>query len=340
MLLPRRLLLGQLLCLSLYLLGPGCSSESAVEVVQPATPQIDGENSGTPTKKGTIGYSAMTLKNPFFKVIADELTKEASKHGFEVVVSDADDKLENQAKHVDNYIAQGMTAIVLNPVDRVAVGPIIKKANEAGIPVFTCDLECEAEGIQVAGHVGTDNYQGGKLAGEAMVKALGEAGGDVLVLALPEKNSCVLRVNGFKEILDAHNAGRDSGKINVVAELPCGGLRDPANKATGDSLQQYPNLRGIFAINDPAALGAWKALSQAGKAEQVTIVGFDGQLEGKQAIKEGKVFADPIQFPERMGQLTARAIAAHLNGDDYEAHVLIPTELYDKAAADADPALQ
>jgi ribose transport system substrate-binding protein len=101
----------------------------------------------------------------------------------------------------------------------------------------------------------------------------------------------------------------------------------------------HPDLRGIFAINDPSALGAWTALKQAEKQDQVVIVGFDGQLEGKQAIRDGKFYADPIQFPDQMGIMTVQNIVKYLDGEEFEAVQLIPTELYRKADAEQDPAL-
>ena len=78
-----------------------------------------------------------------------------------------------------------------------------RKANQAGVPVFTCDLKCVAEGADVQAHVGSDNLQGGRLAGEAMIEALGDSGGKVLVVHFPQANSCQLRVQGFKEVIDA-----------------------------------------------------------------------------------------------------------------------------------------
>ena len=290
--------------------------------------------------RGTIGFSALTLKNPFFKIIADSMTEAGRKHGFEVLVNDADRDVNEQSKHIDNYIAQGVTAIVLNPADRIAIGPAIRKANEAGIPVFTCDLQCSAEDAEVAGHIGTDNYQGGRLAGEAMIEALGEAGGEVLVLHFKQANSCVLRVQGFSEVLDEHNKDRETGRITIVSELEGGGLRDEGFKAASDALQAHQNLRGIFAINDPSALGAWTALKQADKLDQVKIIGFDGQLEGKQAILEGKIYADPIQFPKKMGVVSVDNIVKYLDGDDYDKVELIPTAIYKKADAEKDPDLQ
>lgn len=290
--------------------------------------------------KGVIGFSALTLTNPFFKVIADNLTEEAAKHGYDVIVDDANRDVKTQSEQIDTYITRGAAAIVINPCDRLSIGPAIKRANEAGIPVFTSDLQCIAEGAKVTGHVGTDNFGGGKLAGEAMIEALGSRGGKVLILHFQQAQSCVLRVDGFKEVIHAYNKDREEGKIEIVAELDGGGLREEGFKATSAAIQSDPGITGIFAINDPSALGAYAALEQAGKADHVKIVAFDGQLDGKQAIKDGKIYADPIQFPDRMGQITVQNIIKYLNGEDFEPITLIPTQLYRKADADQDPELE
>lgn len=312
---------------------PGCTPAEE-DTSSTGTAGTSGNASGL-----TIGFSALTLKNPFFKIIADSVTEEGKANGMTVTVNDAERDVNTQSKHIDNYIAQKVSAIIINPADRIAIGPAIRKANEAGIPIFTCDLQCTAEDVQIAGHIGTDNYQGGRLAGEAMIEALGESGGEVLILHFKQANSCVLRVKGFTEVIDAHNKGRDSGRIEVVAELEGGGLRDEGFRATSDALQAHPNLVGVFAINDPSALGAWTALQQANKIGQITIIGFDGQLEGKQAILEGKIYADPIQFPKQMGKVSVQNIIAYLDGEEFEQTTLISTKLYRKADAEKDPEL-
>lgn len=290
--------------------------------------------------RGTIGFSALDLKNPFFKIIADTLTEAAEAEGFEVIVTDAESDVNNQSKQVDNFIAQEVTAIVLNPANRISIGPAIKRANEAGIPVFTCDLQCAAEDIEVIAHIGTDNYSGGRLAGKAMIEALGEAGGEVLVLHFKQANSCVERVNGFNDEINEYNEDREEGKIKVVSELEGGASRDVSLKATQDALQQHQNLSGIFAINDPSALGAVTALEQAEKTDQIKVIGFDGQIEGKEAIRDGKIYADPIQFPRKMATGTVENIVNYLDGEEVEAVELIPTELYRQEDALNDPELK
>ncbi len=107
-----------------------------------------------------------------------------------------------------------------------------------------------------------------------------------------------------------------------------------------DILQANPDLNGIFAINDPSALGAVAALEKAGKLSQVKVIGFDGNAEGKQAIKDGKIYADPIQFPDEIGKQTVQAIVKYMAGGDVPPQTLIATKLYKKADALKDPSLK
>jgi ribose transport system substrate-binding protein len=277
-----------------------------------------------------IGLSVLTLTNPFFQEIADNLQKEAAKHGYEVIVVSGEFDAARQQNQVKDFIVGKAAAIVLCPCESKAVGPAIREAHDAGVAVFTCDIAClAAESRFVVTHVATDNYAGGKQAAQAMLEALGDAGGKIAILHYPAAESCLLRVAGFREVIEAHNRG-GGPRVDIKAELPCGGVKDQGYKAAEDLVQQYPDLAGIFAINDPSALGARAALEKADKDDQVKIVGFDGQPEGKQAIDEGKIYADPVQYPERIGRETARIIARYFEGEDVPKEVLIPTGLYRK----------
>ena len=104
-----------------------------------------------------------------------------------------------------------------------------------------------------------------------------------------------------------------------------------------DILQAHSDLVGVFAINDPSALGACAALEADGKEKQVIVIGFDGQPEGKKAIRSGRIYADPIQFPDKMARKTMEMILGHFDGALVPAEVLIPTALYrqDDAVNDA-----
>ncbi len=290
--------------------------------------------------RGVIGYSALTLTNPFFQEIADNMEAALQAHGYELVIVSGERDVKKQADQIDDFIVKEVRAIVLNPCDSQSIGPAIQRANEAGIPVFTNDIRYDGDDGEVICHVATDNYQGGRLAGEAMVKALGAAGGKVAILHFPQAESCQSRVQGFREVIDAHNELPDVDQIEIVAELDGGGVRDEGFAAAKDAFEANPDLAAIFAINDPSALGAWAALEGVGKADQVTIIGFDGQKSGKEAIRDGKILCDPIQFPDRIGRVTAEMINKHFNGDEVEELILIPSELYYKEHADKDLALK
>jgi ribose transport system substrate-binding protein len=280
------------------------------------------------------------MTNPFFKEIADNLTEEAAKHGYKVIVVSGEFDPARQDKQVKDFLVRRVEAIVLCPCDSRSIGPVIKDANAVGIPVFTVDIGCLAPGANVVTHIATDNYSGGKQAGQAMIEALGSSGGKVAILDHKPVESCQLRVKGFKEVIEAHNQKPGSAQIRIVAELPGGGVKDVGYKAAEDLLQAHDDLAGIFAINDPSALGARAALEKAKKAHRIKIVGFDGQRDGKQAIKDGKIFADPIQYPDQIGQKAAQIIARYFKGEETPAEILIPTGLYRQADGLKDPLLK
>lgn len=290
-------------------------------------------NKATKTSKGKIGISVLTMTNPFFKEIADVFKEEMEKHGYDVIVVDPDQDIVRQKNQIQDFLAQKVSAIVLCPCKSTEIGAAIQQANKAGVPVFTADIACLDPDAKVVTHIATDNYAGGKQAAEAMIEALGASGGNILLLDMPDVESCILRVKGFEEILREHNKQHPTGKITIVSKLPCDGNKERGYKSTEDALQAHPNLVGIFAINDPAALGARAALEKAGKAELVKIIGFDGQPEGKQAIREGKIYADPIQHPDQIARETAKAILQYFRGEQPPPQILIPTNLYRKADA-------
>ncbi len=283
--------------------------------------------------KGKIGVSLLTLQNPFFKVIADNIQAEAAKSDYEVIVVSAEFDAGMQNNQVNDFLVQKVDAIVLTPADSKAIAPAIKKANEAGVPVFTADIACLDPEAKVTAHVATDNYEGGRQAGKAMHEAL-QGKGKVAIIDHPEVESVILRTKGFSDALKELNSG-----IEVVGSWPGRGSKDISFSVAQEILQANGDLNGFFCINDPSALGAVAALEIAKKTD-VVVVGFDGQPEGKQAIKDGKIYADPIQFPDQIGQITVQTIMQYLAGEEVPPQVLIPTALYYQADAQKDPELK
>lgn len=290
--------------------------------------------SGTADKKpdAVIGTSVLTTTNPFFVELGEAMQAEGARHNFEVIVRDADNKVANQKNQINEFIAQQVDAIVLCPADSKAIGTSIAAANEAGIPVFTADIACLDESVDVVCHVATDNLGGGRLAGEEMARLL-DGNGNVAIIDFPEVESVIMRTTGFREVIDKVDG------IKIVGAWPGGGDRGKAFKATEDILQLPHQIDAFFAINDPSGLGVAAALEKAGKADQIPIIGFDAQPIGREGVRDGKLHATIVQYPKQIGQRAIDAVARYLAGEEVEKEILIPCTVYRKADADADPSL-
>ncbi len=279
-----------------------------------------------------IGVSVLTFSNPFFQELSGALKKEAARHNYKVIITDGDLDPVKQDQQVDDFITMQVDAIVLCPCDSKGVGSSIRKANQAGIPVFTADIASLSDQGDVVCHVATDNLGGGRAAAQAMIELLGGKG-KVAVLDYPVLESVIMRTTGFHEVIDA------VPEIQVVATLPGDGEKKKSADAAEDILETHPDLDAFFCINDPSALGAVAAVRKAGRQDRVRVVGFDAQPEARQAIKDGKLYATIVQYPLKIGATTADMIHQHLLGKEVPKQVLIPVTVYRKAEADADATL-
>jgi ribose transport system substrate-binding protein len=266
----------------------------------------------------------MDLTNPFFKLISDVMTEEAAKYGYEIVSLDGNQDPAKQNSQLSDFVAQDFDAVFLNPVDSKSAGEGVKRAYDAGIPVFTFDIQVTDEIARelVVSHIGSDNFQGGRLAGESMMKVTGDRG-EIALLTFPEITSCNLRIEGFKDYLNRNNS-----KLKIVAELSGKGTRNEGYAVATDILQAHPDIVGIFAINDPSGLGAYAAVTKADRTDQITIIAFDASPAGKQAVFENKIYDSPQQFPRKMASGTVEAFIKYLEGEDVPKRLFIPCSHY------------
>jgi ribose transport system substrate-binding protein len=283
-----------------------------------------GEDSSNVEVRGKIGMTCMSLTNPFFKLIANVMEEEAGKHGYKLVALDGANDGAAQNSQLADFVAQGYDAIFLNPADSKAAAEGVRKAHAAGIPVFTFDIQIDDAEVRemVVSHIGSDNFQGGQLAGESMMKATGNQG-KIAIVGLPEVSSCILRVEGFKDHLS-----KNGSKLEIVTELNGKGNRNEGFAVTTDILQAHSDIVGIFAINDPSALGAFAAVAKANKTDQITIVAFDASPAGKQGVFDRKLYDTPQQYPRKMAVGTVRSFIQHLEGETVEKRIFIPCSHY------------
>jgi ribose transport system substrate-binding protein len=290
-----------LLCfpLLLMLLAPGCARHGDEKV---------------------IGVSLLTRGHVFYRDLEQALRETAAKHGYRLIVDAGEWDLARHQAHIENYIVQRVDAILVCPSDSRGIGPAIEKANQAGIPVFTADIE--AFGGQVVSHIASDNVGGGRLAARYLAEALGGKG-NIAIIDQPFVKSTIDRVAGFEEEM------RNYPDIRIVAKPNGDGVRDRAMKAMEDLLQSGHRIQGLFGINDDSALGALAALEAAGRKD-VVIVGFDAIPEARAAILRGTMLkAGVVQSPRTIGELTMETIVKHLNGEEVPAYIPVPVELVD-----------
>ncbi len=284
----------------------------------------DSSQSDSAKVKGKIGMTCMDLTNPFFKLIANVMEEEAAKYGYQLVALDGANDGAIQNTQLADFVAQGYDAIFLNPADSKAAAEGVRKAHAAGVPVFTFDIQIDDKKVRelVISHIGSDNFQGGQLAGKSMMKATGNQG-EIAIVSLPEVTSCILRVNGFKDYLT-----KNGGKLKIVTELSGKGNRNEGFAVATDTLQAHPDIVGIFAINDPSALGAYAAVAKANKTKQITVVAFDASPAGKQGVFEKKLYDTPQQFPRKMAVGTVESFIKFLEGEEVEKSIFIPCSHY------------
>lgn len=221
-----------------------------------------------------VGLMLQDISNPFFASMQASMEQAAEEQGFDLNVQDGRQDLAAQNDQIDAFIQQGMDLILLNAVDSAGIASAVVRAQAAGIPVVAVDVD--AEGADAA--VTTDNVEAGRQSCQALVDALGGQGNIFMVEGTPT-TAPQDRVKGCEEVLAA-NPG-----VTVVARQAGENDRASGLALTTDMLTANQDVQGIFAINDPEALGADLAVAQAGRSG-VTIVGVDGSPEAVKALQD------------------------------------------------------
>jgi ribose transport system substrate-binding protein len=237
-----------------------------------------------------VGLMLQDISNPFFAVMQDSMQQAAEQDGFQVNVQDGRQDLGQQNDQVDALIQQGADLILLNAVDSAGIASAVARAQAAGIPVVAVDVD--AQGADAA--VTTDNVEAGRQSCQALVDEIGGSG-NILIIEGTPTSAPQDRVKGCEEVLAAtpgvQVVGRQAGKND----------RDSGLQLATDMLTANQDVKGIFAINDPEALGADLAVQQAGRSG-IVITGVDGSPEAVKALQDpnSNFFATPAQDPGGM----------------------------------------
>lgn len=260
------------------------------------------EESATAEKKTlTFALLPKTLSNPYFVAMqqfAEETAAALSNDEYTVeIVASApptEDGINEQITMFESYLEKGVDGVLIVPCGTSEVVPTIAKANEKNIPVICLDTNAD-EGADVAAFIGTNNYDGGYLAGEWTAE---NVEGEVAIITGMLGNQCHTdRTNGY---LEGVKSATDAGTVTLVGEIqPCNGDQGTAMGIAENLLTAYPDLKCIYVTNDTGALGA-AAVKAAGR--DVKVIGFDGSPDGAQSIVNGEMTATVAQTPGVMAE--------------------------------------
>lgn len=265
-----------------------------------------------------LGLSVSTLNNPFFVSMKNGVEEEAKAMGMEVVVVDAQNDAAKQINDVQDLIQQGVDALLINPTDSSAISTAVQSANDLGIPVITLDRS--AEKGEVATLVSSNNEKGGEMAGRFLVEQLGEGAKVAELEGVPGASATRERGAGFHNIADE--------KLDVVAKQTANFDRTEGLNTMENLLQGNPDIEAVFAHNDEMALGAFQAIQSSGK--DVLVIGFDGNDDAINSVKNGNLSATVAQQPDKIGQLAVQASKDVLQGKKVEDTIPVPLKLVTK----------
>ncbi len=245
-----------------------------------------------------VGVTMGSLGNPYFVALTKGITDAANAGGghVRVIAVSADYDLNKQFTQIDNFIAAGVNLIVLNAVDPNAILPAIKRAQAAGIVVVAADVSASGADATVE----TDNTAAGNMSCAYLSQKLGGKG-RVVIENGPQVSAVIDRVKGCKAALAS------SPGIRILSSDQDGkGSRDGALAVMQGYLIRYPDLDGLFAINDPQAIGSELAAKQQHR-DNILITSVDGAPDIVSALKSnGLIVASASQDPYGMGQLAVK----------------------------------
>ncbi|WP_245489047.1 sugar ABC transporter substrate-binding protein [Mesorhizobium sp. M7D.F.Ca.US.004.03.1.1] len=272
-----------------------------------ATPSLAAEK--------VLGLAAIDLQNSFFVRMKEAGDVAAADYGVKSTWQSAEGSLEKQVSIIENFINQGVSAILIDPIDKNAVIPVIKKAAAAGIPVITMGNKVEAGSNYSTLYPDYDNMS---MVARALGKSLGGKGEVALLVGSRGNFVSDTREKGFVETLK-----KEFPDIKVVGIEPTGWDAAKATNAAQTWLTTYPDLKAIGCISDSLCLAADSVASSMGT--QLLYGGYDGDAEMKPLIDDGKMVMDVLTGAYRVGYWNIAVAARLANGEKLPQDLFMPT---------------
>jgi ribose transport system substrate-binding protein len=294
-----------------------------------------------PSHLPTVALVLKTLNNPFFIDMKKGAEDAAKRVGVQLLVQAAEREVDvdKQMQIIENLIQTRVAALCVTPSGSKEVVPAIVKANRAGLPVVIVDTRVDAQALMAAGgqvgcFIGSDNFEGGKLAGEVIAKRLDGKGKVAILEGIPGHETGDSRLKGF------HSTIKSYPGIEIVASQTANWERDQGYNVFQNILQSHPDVQALFACSDLMALGAVEAIAAAKKTGTIVVVGFDAFSEAREAVLKGAMHATIAQSPYEMGSRAVENATRLFRGEKVEEDISVKIQLITKENAAAEPPKQ
>ncbi len=265
-----------------------------------------------------LGAVYMTLNNPFYEVVDEEIRTVVENHGDVLISRDPALSVDRQREEIKELIDEGVEVIFINPVDWQRIEPALEEAYAAHVPVIAIDTSVQDEKY-VACTVMSDNYMAGVQCAQHVIA--NNPGGQIALLKHTEAHSSVDRIRGFRDTIANYPA------FTIVDEEECLGQLENAMPAMERILARHPQVSIVMALNDPAAMGVLAALQNANRIGTVKVYGVDGVPETKEMILQGHMTATAEQSPRQIGKQAAEQAYRLLAGESVPRVIQLPTQL-------------
>jgi ribose transport system substrate-binding protein len=281
--------------------------------------------------KPTVALVLKTLNHPFFVDMRRGAQEAADRLGVNLQVQAAEREIdvEKQMQIVENMIQTGIQALCITPSGSREIVPALVKAKNAKVPIIIIDTRVDAKaaadaGVRTETFVGSDNYAGGKLAGEHMVKVTGGKARVAILEGIPGHETGDSRLRGFRD------AVKSATGMTIVASQPANWERDQGFTVFQNMLQAHSEIDSLFACSDLMALGAIEAIAAAGKTGTIRVIGFDALADARKAIAAGTMEASVAQFPAEMGRVAVESAVKVILGEALPAEISVKLALVTK----------
>lgn len=238
--------------------------------------------------EGLISIIVNDPANPYWFTEGEVAKATAEGLGYSATVAAHKGDTNTESALVDAAITNGAKAIILDPANADGSVGVVRKATDAGIPVFLVNAEINESGIAIAQLV-SNNAQGAAMGAVAWQEVVGDTSKYVEFFGNPSDNNAATRSNGYNTVLSQYPG------LDKVAQEVANWDRTQGYSKMQSIMQAQSEINAVIAGNDEMALGAIAALKEAGRLDGVTIGGFDGSPDAVAAIKAGEMAYTVLQ---------------------------------------------